>query len=258
MSAEKKTRIRDRRKAGWFRIDDEIIEVYGPVIGVHGIAVYAALAKYANRDQESHPGLRRLCKELKIGRKKLLDTLELLKENGLIDIEPGDRVNVNVYTLLDIPKKPKGGSNENQEVVLDRTRGGSDENRGWFQPEPGGGSDENRNQTQYEPDPYNQKREDNVTPLGNTTRRCVSLLRKTKGWKKDPAETSEIVDKLRAKYPDADPVSCCEEFEFNLNHGSEQVKNHPNKLMQYFRVAHERGRRSAQGAVSSTAGYRTF
>lgn len=142
MSAEHKAKIRDRRKAGWFRIDDEIIEVYGPQIGAHGVAVYAALCKHAGKDESSHPGLRLLCEKLKIGRKKLLDTLAKLKEVGLIEIEVGDRAHVSVYTLLDVPK---GGSNENQGVVLTRTRGGSEQHRK-------GGSNENRNQISTEPD----------------------------------------------------------------------------------------------------------
>jgi replication initiation and membrane attachment protein DnaB len=103
VSAEHKAEIRDRRKPGWFRVDDELIEVYGPEIGVHGIAVYAAICKHADSKEESKPGLRRLCAKLKIGREKLLKTLAKLEEVGLISIEPGDRNSVNVYTLLDVP-----------------------------------------------------------------------------------------------------------------------------------------------------------
>lgn len=236
MSPETKAKIRDRRKPGWFRMDDEIIEVYGPEIGVHGIAVYSALCKYANKEESSHPGLRLLCEKLKIGRKKLLDTLAKLESVGLIEVEPGDRVSVNVYTLLDVPKggsgQNQGGSNENQGVVLDRTGGGSEQHQG-------GGSGQNRNQISTEP----EKREPeggkgSVVAIDSVTRRCAPLLKRAKGWPYDEARTVSIVEELRTKYPAADPEKVCDEYEYNVRHGT-KVENHAGKLRTYFRKANE-------------------
>ena len=195
MSAERKAHIRDRRKPGWFRVDDELIEDFGPTIGVHGIAVYAALCKHANGNEECHPGLRRLCEKLKIGRKKLLDTLALLEHVGLISIEPGDRKTVNVYTLLDVPKR--GGSDENQ-VVPDRTRGGSEQHQG-------GGSDENRNQTQEEPNPSNQVVDD-------TTTTCLKILLSVPNFPRGQADNALKLAEYRAEFPAVDPVEVCRDF----------------------------------------------
>lgn len=243
MSAESKAKIRDRRKPGWFRLDDEIIEDFGPEIGVHGIAVYAALCKHADKEENSHPGLRLLCEKLRIGRKKLLDTLAELERVGLIEIEPGDRKSVSVYTLLDVPKKGsserEGGSNENQGVVPDRTRGGSQQHQG-------GGSGQNRNQTHREPNPL-EPEGGSVTPLDSVAGRCIALLRKTKGWKYDEARTLALVGELREKYPNADPEKVCDEYEFNIRHGA-KVTNYPSTLRTYFRKAHEwASERTAEG-----------
>lgn len=206
MSAETKAKIRDRRKAGWFRIDDELIEVYGPEIGVHGIAVYAALCKHADKEESSHPGLRLLCEKLKIGRAKLLKTLAKLEAVGLISIEPGDRNNVNVYTLLDVPKggsnENQGGSNENHEVVLTRTRGGSEQHQG-------GGSSQNRNQISTEPDPLNQS--SRATP-DDTTTKCLQLLLQVKDFPRDQGQNALNLAKYRYEFPSVDPVEVCQDF----------------------------------------------
>lgn len=240
MSTEHKAKIRDRRRVGWFSVDDEIIEVFGPQLGVHGIATYCALCKYADKDESSHPGLRTLCDRLKMGRKKLLDTLDLLQRLGLIAIEKGDRVTVNVYTLLDVPKstgyQQKGGSDENHTPP----EGGSGENQGWFQPEPQGGSDENRNQTHREPNPLNQKSREGLSYLDGDMQRAVSALCKIQSFKKPEKEAVRLIGELKDAYPRADAATCCEELEFNVRHGGEKVKVVPTKLRQYFRVSHER------------------
>lgn len=213
MSAEHKAEIRDRRKPGWFRIDDELIEVYGPEIGVHGIAVYAAICKHADKTETSHPGLRLLCEKLKIGRKKLLDTLALLKRVGLIEIESGDRVSVNVYTLLDVPK---GGSNENQGVVPTRTRGGSEQHQG-------GGSNENRNQKKYEPDPLNQS--SRATPDDKTTR-CLQLLLQVKDFPRDQGQNALKLAEYREEFPTVDAEEVCRD----LKAYCEETRKKPTRL----------------------------
>jgi hypothetical protein len=228
---EHKAKIRDRRKPGWFRVDDEIIDVYGPEIGCHGIAVYSALAKHADRQEESYPGLRLLCKELKIGRKKLLETLDQLKVLGLIDIEPGDRKSVNVYTLLDVPKKAKGGSNENHPDKI----GGSNENQGGSEKNQGGGSNENRNQTQEEPDPINQS--SSALP-DDTTTRCLQLLLQVKGFPRDQGENALKLAEWRSQFPFVDPIEVCQDFKAY----TEETNKSPSRirLRNFFKMAAKR------------------
>ena len=235
MSAEKTAKVRDRRKPGWFRMDDELIEVYGPKVGVHGIAVYAAICRHADKEESSHPSLRTLCERLKIGRKKLLDTLALLEKEGLISVERGDRANVSVYTLLDVPKAAKGGSDENHAPA----EGGSNQNQGWFRPEPQGGSDENRNQTQVEPNTPNQKEgRAREAPLpDDTTAACLLVLKNVKGLGKDYGELAVLLGELRREFPAVDAVSVCKEYELYHRRPPRPTRNHALKLRRFFVTA---------------------
>ena len=81
-------RIRDRRRASWFSVDNEVLDDLGPRIGAHGFAVYCALARHARAgDERTQVSVRRLCKQLKMGTTKLLQTLDELREVGLIAID---------------------------------------------------------------------------------------------------------------------------------------------------------------------------
>jgi hypothetical protein len=130
----KDARVRDRRRASWFSVDNEVLDDFGPLIGLHGFAVYCALSRHAYAgDEEANVSLTKLCTHLKMGRAKLLETLGELRDVGLIAIERGDRKTTNTYTLLEVPK---GGSGENR-------GGGSEENQASSEENQGGGSEEN-------------------------------------------------------------------------------------------------------------------
>lgn len=104
-SSFKDARVRDRRRASWFSIDNEVLDDFGPLIGLHGFAVYCALSRHAHAgDEEANVSLTELCRHLKMGRAKLLQTLNELRDVGLIAIERGDRKTTNTYTLLEVPK----------------------------------------------------------------------------------------------------------------------------------------------------------
>jgi hypothetical protein len=133
-SSFKDARVRDRRRASWFSVDNEVLDDFGPLIGLHGFAVYCALSRHAYAgDEEANVSLTKLCTHLKMGRAKLLETLGELRDVGLIAIERGDRKTTNTYTLLQVPK---GSSEENQGSSEENQGGGSEENQG-------GGSEEN-------------------------------------------------------------------------------------------------------------------
>ena len=40
--------IIDERRTNWFWIDNEVVDRFGPQIGAYGLAVYAALARFAD------------------------------------------------------------------------------------------------------------------------------------------------------------------------------------------------------------------
>jgi hypothetical protein len=91
----------------FFRLHDDIIDVYGPVIGPFGVAIYAFLARHAgSKTMECHPSIGLIAKTFKIGHstvKKYLRKIE--KVAKLVETTPrfdpvGDPTS-NLYRLLD-------------------------------------------------------------------------------------------------------------------------------------------------------------
>ena len=143
------------KRAHFFSIDNDIIDVHAKTIGAIGIAIYAVLARYANRRTgECWPAIARIQRTLKLGRSTVKRYLQRLEAAGLITVEErwsndGDRTS-NLYTLLDpepaaiahrqqsiaesaaLPRTPVdeegGGSIVNSPPVLDEEEGGSTPN----------------------------------------------------------------------------------------------------------------------------------
>jgi hypothetical protein len=94
------------KRAHFFSIDNDIIDVYGPTIGAIGVAIYAVLARFANRQTgECWPTIGRIARTLDLARSTVKVYLHKLKDAGLIDIierqdGAGDPTS-NLYTLLD-------------------------------------------------------------------------------------------------------------------------------------------------------------
>jgi DNA-binding MarR family transcriptional regulator len=94
------------KRAHFFSIDNDIIDVHAKTIGAIGIAIYAVLARYANRRTgECWPAIARIQRTLNLGRSTVKRYLQRLEAAGLITVEErwsedGDRTS-NLYTLLD-------------------------------------------------------------------------------------------------------------------------------------------------------------
>jgi hypothetical protein len=94
------------KRAHFFSIDNDIIDVHAKIIGANGIAIYAVLARYANRRTgECWPAISRVARTLRLARSTVKVYLRKLEEVGLIAIEErqdaaGDPTS-NLYTLLD-------------------------------------------------------------------------------------------------------------------------------------------------------------
>jgi DNA-binding MarR family transcriptional regulator len=94
-------------KAEWFWANNALVDDYGPIIGAHGIAVYTALARFADHTRQSwHPSLQTIAKRLKLSRRKVIAIVAQLEACGLIRREPrldeaGDAQS-NRYTLLSV------------------------------------------------------------------------------------------------------------------------------------------------------------
>jgi DNA-binding MarR family transcriptional regulator len=94
------------RKAHYFSLDNDLIDVHAKTIGATALAVYTALARYANRKTgECWPSIARLAHLLDLARNTVKTALRRLEAAGLIIIKrrrdaAGDATS-HLYTLLD-------------------------------------------------------------------------------------------------------------------------------------------------------------
>lgn len=96
--------VRDRRQAGHYRIDNEIMAEWYPIIREHGLALYNLLALLAEDGKEcARPGLSLLTDYLGWSRSTVHSYRQLLEWCGLIAVDAGDQQRANVYYLLSVP-----------------------------------------------------------------------------------------------------------------------------------------------------------
>ncbi len=99
-------RIITLKRAHFFSIDNDILDVHAKTIGGVGVLVYVALARYANRTTgECWPAIDRIARTLQLARSTVKLYLRRLEAAGLITITErrdaaGDPTS-NCYTLLD-------------------------------------------------------------------------------------------------------------------------------------------------------------
>jgi DNA-binding Lrp family transcriptional regulator len=87
MDKNTKNKLRSIEKPGWYWIDREIITVYGRRLRSSGIAVYNALASYANqKTQTCFPSQQSIAELLGLSRMTVNRKIKQLKELGLLDI----------------------------------------------------------------------------------------------------------------------------------------------------------------------------
>jgi len=81
-------RVRDGRNFGLFIIEDELIDKYGPQLGVYGVAVYTVLARHANGQGEAIMSAPAIASRLGCGDRKVRDVLQQLVDMKLITRKP--------------------------------------------------------------------------------------------------------------------------------------------------------------------------
>ena len=171
------------KRAHFFSIDNDIIDVHAKTIGALGVAIYAVLARYANRRTgECWPAIARIQRTLNLGRSTIKRYLHRLEAAGLITIEErwdeeGDRTS-NCYTLLNtdpeaVPKRRDETESSTELAAANTEGGGSAVNPPSVPGEALGGSTVNPEP----PDPQNQRRETTnaPAPLGTTARQKTCL-----------------------------------------------------------------------------------
>ncbi|MFH1561858.1 MAG: helix-turn-helix domain-containing protein [Nitrospirota bacterium] len=91
--------IRDLKDGEWYWVDKAIIQKYAPWIGASGIAVYNALASFANsKTQSCFPTQKALADILGLSRRTVARKIKLLRGSGLIEVMKNN--GGNVYYLL--------------------------------------------------------------------------------------------------------------------------------------------------------------
>ena len=108
--------VSDRRKRGYFTIDNIIIDHYGEILTPYGIAVYACLARFANGNDQAWPSVATIAKRTKMSTRQVNRMINLLEDLKIIRITPRydpetKEHKSNLYTLLDVV----GGSDSQSE-----------------------------------------------------------------------------------------------------------------------------------------------
>ena len=157
------------KRAHFFSIDNDIIDVHAKTIGAIGIAIYAVLARYANcRTGECWPAIARIQRTLKLGRSTVKRYLHRLESAGLITVEErwsddGDRTS-NLYTLLD--PEPAAIAHRQQTLAestaLSRTRVDDEGGGSTVDLPPVLDEGEDRSTPDPQPDLHNQNKETTV------------------------------------------------------------------------------------------------
>ena len=153
------------KRAHFFSIDNDIIDVHAKTIGAIGIAIYAVLARYANRRTgECWPAITRIQRTLNLGRSTVKRYLHRLEAAGLITVEErwsgeGDRTS-NLYTLLNPEPAAIAARHQTTSAAPTLARGdceggGSAETRPPVRADEEGGATPDP----QEPDPQNTKNE---------------------------------------------------------------------------------------------------
>jgi len=156
------------KRAHFFSIDNDIIDVHAKTIGAIGVAIYAVLARYANRKTgECWPAIARIERTLDLGRSTVKRYLHRLQAAGLITIherrdEEGDRTS-NRYTLLD--PDPEAVAHRHAQPATVTVLSVPDEEGGGFAANPPSvpSDDAGRSAVIPEPtDPQNQSKEPTI------------------------------------------------------------------------------------------------
>ena len=134
--------VRDRRRKGFFTIDNELLDRYGDELGPYGLAVYMALARFANQEGSCWPSLATIARKTGMSRPQVIREIAKLKALALIAVEhqigkKGEHTS-NLYILLDMTTlAPIEGvvSPGRPGWYQPDTRGSLSGRPGWYQPD---------------------------------------------------------------------------------------------------------------------------
>jgi DNA-binding transcriptional MocR family regulator len=79
--------VRDTRNKNWLWIRRELLRKHGDELGAHGIAVYAALASYAGRDNTAYPSMQSMADLIDCSRRTVQRSIKTLHDLGWVGYE---------------------------------------------------------------------------------------------------------------------------------------------------------------------------
>ena len=122
--------VRDNRGGEWLWVHNTIIDHYGPLIGAYGVAVYAALSRYANREGQAWPSIQTLAAQLAIAPNTVRRTLATLEQHSLLSVTrrrtERDLNLSSIYTLVN----PNTNSSTSPGEVLPQMKEGTSPGEG--------------------------------------------------------------------------------------------------------------------------------
>lgn len=117
-------------RTGFYIIDNDLIDQYGPIIGPYGIAVYSVIARYADANgKNAFPSYQTIADKSGIGKTKVVKTVDHLVKLGIVKreqrIDKDGDLTSNSYSVTmlgmsrgDIPMSP-----DDKQVCHDVTQG---------------------------------------------------------------------------------------------------------------------------------------
>jgi DNA-binding Lrp family transcriptional regulator len=99
-------KIRDFRNKRFFQVDDEYLNGYAKLCGIHATGVYFSLCRHANKEQTCFPSKKLIARELSISERTVYTAIKKLEEWDIIKIESQGRKDNGsfknlIYILLD-------------------------------------------------------------------------------------------------------------------------------------------------------------
>lgn len=95
------TKLRDRQVPGWYWSQNELIDVWAPIIGAFAVGVYHVLARNSRDNKVAGLSVRAIASTLLISRDSVFRALAVMETHGLL-ARRSERGGKNVYFLLDL------------------------------------------------------------------------------------------------------------------------------------------------------------
>ncbi|MDP3785097.1 MAG: helix-turn-helix domain-containing protein [bacterium] len=172
-------KVRDKRKADWFSVDNVFLDLYAKHFGAIGTAVYIALCRRADEDEKCFPSQQNIGEMLGINRRTVNPYLQRLEKANIISVTKKFRDKHgkwlhNVYWLIDKSEWMK------PEEIVSHGYGGK---------------------IKMEPRENNATHQENHIPTNNTQNNNTHKNNTNKA-KQSFADTDAIIEKFKAVNPD--------------------------------------------------------